>query len=421
MGGWISKAVNVFRRDVPEAPQPFEIPCECGQKHSGLRRARHQHLMCKSCGASLFVLPRDIYPPPHTPLRAASKAVLTTRVDEAESVPDVTLLPETLLADDDALEHKSPPRRDLPAPQLTRRQKLRKLQAEKEKQQPVAVSPPVGPPLSEVLAASFNRAAERMWLGFIGFWTPLRSIGFAACLVMAGTGVWMIHQVQLAQARETAKREAAAGLIEIEKKSWISARDHFEKAAVAYDKLSRQDVEALSARQYFYETRALNQLSSASLFEIITATPPSLDEQNLKDWNKNFQARFEGTWLIIDGTVQKTKPQRGEPAAKAFAMKFPWSPVPSAGGVVVRADFPIFAELIGDKPAARAIFAGELDSCQLNPETREWVVRLKPETGFLWTHPETYESLGFETAAGEPESSVQMQLKRQQELLESGR
>jgi len=106
MSEWISKAANVFKRDVSETPQPFEVHCECGQKHGGIRRSRQQHLVCKTCGSSLFVLPHDTYPPPHVPKSSGKKRKRKPSASKpVEDTLDLAPTPVIGLEDEEESEH----------------------------------------------------------------------------------------------------------------------------------------------------------------------------------------------------------------------------------------------------------------------------------------------------------------------------
>jgi hypothetical protein len=63
------------RAERPSGPDmPFEVPCTCGQRVTGLRRSRHQTVRCDACGAALFVLGRS--PLPAAPPRGVTRAGL---------------------------------------------------------------------------------------------------------------------------------------------------------------------------------------------------------------------------------------------------------------------------------------------------------------------------------------------------------
>ncbi|MEJ7593939.1 MAG: hypothetical protein WKF77_20565 [Planctomycetaceae bacterium] len=41
---------------------PFELPCDCGHRVTGIRRASYQIATCSSCDARVYVLPVNVYP-----------------------------------------------------------------------------------------------------------------------------------------------------------------------------------------------------------------------------------------------------------------------------------------------------------------------------------------------------------------------
>jgi hypothetical protein len=47
--------------------RPFQVTCPCGQVVQGVRRSRHQVVVCRACGTRLFVLPRSPLTPPAPP------------------------------------------------------------------------------------------------------------------------------------------------------------------------------------------------------------------------------------------------------------------------------------------------------------------------------------------------------------------
>jgi len=63
MSGWLSRLTSSGAAAADE-PQPFQVNCECGVGHSGLRRKVSQRIICRTCGSALFVLPKNIYPAP---------------------------------------------------------------------------------------------------------------------------------------------------------------------------------------------------------------------------------------------------------------------------------------------------------------------------------------------------------------------
>ena len=62
MPNWLTKATGGSARESSDAPQEFQLTCECSEQHTGQRKARPQRIICQSCGTALFVLPKNVYP-----------------------------------------------------------------------------------------------------------------------------------------------------------------------------------------------------------------------------------------------------------------------------------------------------------------------------------------------------------------------
>ncbi|HQZ68873.1 MAG TPA: hypothetical protein PLY87_27485, partial [Planctomycetaceae bacterium] len=41
---------------------PFELPCDCGHRITGIRRTSYQVATCSACDVSVYVLPVNVYP-----------------------------------------------------------------------------------------------------------------------------------------------------------------------------------------------------------------------------------------------------------------------------------------------------------------------------------------------------------------------
>ena len=59
----LAKAKSRLFGSAPESvPVPFEVPCDCGHRVTGIRRTSYQIAVCSACQSSLFVLPVNVYP-----------------------------------------------------------------------------------------------------------------------------------------------------------------------------------------------------------------------------------------------------------------------------------------------------------------------------------------------------------------------
>lgn len=389
MSGWISKAANVFKREVPEVQQPFEVLCECGQSHAGIRRNRHQHLLCKSCGASLFVLPRDVYPPP-------------LQVPPPDAKPDSQEEQE----DGSGTDRERKPRKSnnvaVPAPRRKQRGSKRRGQDKgdaEEKSRRKSGSEEPG--LLSRAALRISRLFLSIWLTFRRFWTPFRTIALVVLGVMVFTAGWTVRQSLLSSAVIAAKARSESGMAAIEKQEWLQARDELQAATAALDRLGRTDPDAIEIRQYYRETRALTRLCTVSLGELLASAENefSLRDEKVRkgdDRGKDLATRFRGEWLVIEGVVKPVPPADAGGRRHAYVLTLPWSPAGGGERVLIRADFPVFDELQLADSGQTLIFSGAIESCQRNEQQREWIVWLQPSSGFLWTHMATYRALGFD-------------------------
>jgi hypothetical protein len=408
MSNWISKAVNVFRRDIPEVTQPFDVLCECGQGHTGIRRARYQHLVCKSCGASLFVLPRDAYPPPQLrPRKSPAKTAKTPRKDTDADLP--------VLLESDVIEGEATgaPRSEvLPPSRPTKRQSRRQQQREGRSDDEEFVLEPPKPGLVSVLVSRIFSFVAMSWLAVWRFWTPFRLLAAVMLAFAALTGWWMVRQNLLSQAVSIAKEKAQTGIDFIKQERWPDARTDLEAATRALDRLGRHDPEAEDIRQYYRECLALTRMNSESIFEMLEEAHRVVSREDGEEaWKRTFTQLYQGNWLVIEGNVQEVSGSGG------YALRIPWAPGGKAGSVTIRADFPVFDRLVPLETGREAIFAGGLTSCEPPNDEHDWIVRLDASSGFLWVNFETYRHLGFTLDPTQTQAKLEEKLRVQAEAM----
>ena len=391
MNQWISKAVNVFKRDVPETPQPFDVICDCGQKHAGLRRVRYQHLVCKACGASLFVLPRDTYPPPHFP-QEPSKKKKKRRTSKQAATPVPLDFSEPVVQDD----------RHQPVPAIAKE----------------VYDEDVGPGFVErqiEWTGEFFSAAKDE---FVSFWTPYRKLAAAICCLLALTAFVVFRQNVRANAETTSREKFASGLAFLSEGQWTKARDDFEQSASAVNILGRSDLEANDIRQYARETLAMTRLGDETLFDIVEDAEATYVRQGSDAWISKFESDYENDWMIIEGTLRPTTRHRTRDGEPALELVFPWVVGERFHQVRVYLEFPLAVHLppIGnvenDGAGNIAVFAAQLAGCELSPQS-EWIVTFEPQSAFFWVHSETYAGTHLEIGSVRPESEVSLILRQQ--------
>jgi hypothetical protein len=360
MAGWLVKASNVFRKTTPEVEHPFAVQCRCGLMHRGMRRNRSQKIVCRECGAARFVLPRDVYPPPkNRPLEAPAPP------------PELPVL--------NPVKPGAAPR-------------------------PRGVSPKpktLSPQAARDAAPEFFVVPARRRLV-----TPFRLVAIGIALVAFGTGYFTIQNVRRERAA-AALREATDHAWEaVENADWPKAREQFDKAQAAASVLGRQDRAVRRNDAGLRESRVLESLSPKTLTEI--AQEADEMSADLEKWKKHFLTHYHGRWIVLDAPLSLEN--------DAWDVPFPVALGKRKRGVMVRLQSNRLADLKEGDAGKGVVIAAQLASCSLSDDKKTWEVRFEPDSGFLWSLPETFAALGIE--AGEFRTSEQTQslLARQAEL-----
>jgi len=418
MSGWFSKpGGSVFKTEVPDAPQPYIIRCyNCGEEQRGLRQTESQRIVCKICATPLFILPRDAYPVPaaKTTPEVTSGTAETFAVLEEED--PVSLQREEFRPVRRRRKEKRPVKQKhdkkspVPGalPTLSElRQRIR--DAEKPRRVELAEAVPEKPsPLDGVGTAlgEMGRGARRE---FVRFWSPFRILALVVVVVMFFTGAWTVRQSLLANAVKIAQQEGELGLAAVEAEDWVKARDHLQRAAAALDRLGRTDAEAQTIRQYARETQAQFGLCDLSIEELLTKAQAELQDRGQKEARKNqLLMGYQGDWMVIEGLVKDVG--KGNSRSRNYEIQLPAGP--HGQPVMIRVNFPVLRELIPQDGQKSLLLAGEIQDIEFT-KTGQWMVTLNPNSGFLWTHLNTYRALGFEFNPLKTQAVVEEELQIQ--------
>lgn len=399
MSEWISKAANVFKRDVSETPQPFDVHCECGQGHTGTRRIRHQHLVCKVCGASLFVLPHDTYPPPHVPKVSEKKKRKRKKSPKTSSEPlDLSPEPAVSPAEDDQPDQQRNSK-DSAEPQIEVESK---------------------PFFLIRIWIYFRELIGGFWTVFWEFWTPYRKLALVIVGFISLTAFYSIRQGQLKNSAEVVRVEFDEGLEAMDLQDWVGARRHFELATKAVDNLGRDDIEANTIRQYFRETRALTRMTSMTLFEVMEDAEAYYVKHGSDEWQKRFQIRYNSDWHIIEGYIRPVADKTAIADGFHLELVFPLSVGKKQRKVNFQIDFKLARHLPktstndsdDDGEGVFTVFAAQLRDCSIGQDGT-WVVRLNPDSCFFWVNPQTYEATHLQIGSIQPVAEQQQIFNQQ--------
>ncbi|MEZ5943362.1 MAG: hypothetical protein R3C18_18355 [Planctomycetaceae bacterium] len=398
MSDWFSKATSVFRPHKDENPEPFQTLCDCGQPHMGIRRNRHQHLVCKTCGASLFILPHDPFPVPKQKAKSEPELALRDEPDVVE-VDDVEyILEEEVEVVSESTPRQNgqsrqniaerPPDMEFEAPPLPPRTRPQREKTEKKR----VAEPPPAPAIPSVPVTTI--------LGqFVsGLFTPLRFVSLALFVLVALTVFFFFRNHENRVAERTIQVEVEAGRAALAEADWLAARDHFAAAVDAFDTLGRNDLESREIRQLHSETLALTRLASGTLIDLIDEAELATEQFDAEQQNQLSDyvcGRHNLDWYIIEGPVRprELKEKEYSRAKSHYELRFPWVTEESGRRIEVHVDFACFDELVTPNAETVVLFGGKLQDCRLDGDT--WVVKFAPESGFLWTNPVTYRALQF--------------------------
>lgn len=375
MSGWLSKATGALRGDSPEEPQPFESLCECGVRHTGLRRRKQQRLVCRSCGASLFVLPRDVYPIPTAPPPPKPKK---RKKKKSAAAPPITPVGQRVF--------------------------------KKASENVAKASARVGRGAADA-GLGFGSRIAAFVAGFIALWTPLRLIVLGMVIVCGITAAVTLFSdrseqavIELTAANENARSAMEAG-------DFVTAQTEFAKAVALLDVLERRDDPlAREIRQLHRETSAIRDLVPLPLFDIVSDADAAHESGRGSEWTSTFQTRYQDRWIVVEGALI---PADRATTGGAYALRIPFGIGPQSRSVSIEVAMPELDRLVkGGKPRP-VVLAGQIQSCELSSDGRTWVLQLARSSAFLWTNADNYQALGFTFDDAQMESEVRGVLKSQ--------
>ena len=361
MSNWVSKATNAFKGDDSSSSQAFDLSCDCGQKHSGIRRQKWQRIVCRSCGGSLFVLQRDPYPPPKDrPEPPVSPPILDEAIaEQAEQPPSV-----------DEYAIPEPVRRVAP-----------------QKPTPVVDSRPKRALAPVVAAPSLT---PRKSPG--GFWKPFRVILVFIALLAVVTG-YVMYQSSQKRFAEQSLREAIDKIADaILHGQWVEARNQLSTAVIATDRLGREDADAQRYRQQLRETTAMTTLLSQPISDLLTEadTAEAAGEKELEA----FQYKVKGQWLFIEGRAEPILSDKKKSRVQ-YRIPLPMTIGADNRAVEVVIVSTELSRLMAKSESESVVLAVQIQALQPSEDKSTWQVLAEPESAVLWAYRETYQGIGY--------------------------
>ncbi len=269
-----------------------------------------------------------------------------------------------------------------------------------------------------------GNALSRMLGFFHAQMTPFRLVIGGIAVMLTVTGIFVVHSRNMEQARKTVRMEFAAGLEALQEDDAAAAREHFEKAAAAANRLGSADTRSRKARQLLHETTAMTQLSPASLLEMLEQAEEVINGKHPEQWDDRFRATYTGTWIVLEAPIRRPvdpeeRPSAGPRETSSVVIDLPLVVGETGRPVHVIATVPTEAAASFSAEPQPAIFAAALTGCRLGPSGEEWQVTLDSGSGFLWSDIDNLRRLGFLDSPWVSEAEVQQLLETQSGSQES--
>lgn len=410
----LAKAKSRLFGSAPEAiPVPFEVPCDCGHRVSGIRRTSYQIAICSACQSSIFVLPVNVYP--------TTKRIRSEVVDGPVLERVGTVVRDLVRGDATPEESETQQPRSVRKPQES--EGLRdygaavdlKPKGRKSKRPSDEDSSSSGGgtevkvqesadsiPLVQVPRPSFGTRMRRVF-------SPTRLLALAGCVILCSTGFWTVHQRKLEQARKVWRLEMDRAETALKQKDLSTLSESLTLAVKAAKTLSRTDEDARVAESLLRQTEAVQQLTSMDLvsqFGSVIRNDGSLDVTKAGNVADGLQGqRFVFELVLKRRTAGETE----------FQLDFPLIIQDTAIDVFVSSSVLSSCAVGGSEPSV--LFTACVRECRPpSPADRRWKIVLDGSSCTLVTTEFHAEQLGFDLKTS---ASLQSVLENQAKAVRS--
>ncbi|MBL4885771.1 MAG: hypothetical protein JKY95_14725, partial [Planctomycetaceae bacterium] len=242
------------------------------------------------------------------------------------------------------------------------------------------------------------------------WFTPLRIVISLLSLILVFGGYYAYQQHSQKKALKTLREALVQGDEFLKERQWVDATEQYHLAAQAVEQLGRSDLLAWQVLQKDRELQAIEGLCGLSLEDIIQAA--SERGKTTLDWQTEFKTVIHQRWLVMESWVVVDAGQDDSQVILSSSM--------SIGEKKVNFIWPanLYRSLIQSDPL-HVLCAGQIGAVEPAQDPRfDWVVKIIPDSAFLWCFEETTAPLGLELdSPWFPEDSLRLVLKRQHDLL----
>jgi hypothetical protein len=390
----LAKAKSRLFGSAPESvPVPFELPCDCGHRVTGIRRTSYQIAVCSACQSSIYVLPVNIYP---TTRRIRSEVVDGPVLERVGTVVRDLVRGDPTPESGESQESRSvrKPQRteglrdygaavDLkPKGRKSKRSTGEEVSSSGGSSDVLAQEPAAAIPLVQVPRPSFATRPRRVF-------SPTRVLALAGFVILCSTGFWTIHQRKLEQARKVWRLEMDRAETALKQKDLNTLSESLTLAVKAAKTLSRTDEESRVAESLLRQTEAVQQLTSMDLvsqFNNVIRNDGSLDVARAGNVAEGLQGQCFVFELVL---------KRRTAGETAFQLDFPLIIQDTAIDVFVSSS--VLSGCVIDSGEPNVLFTACVRECRPpTPANRRWEIVLDGSSCTLVTTEFHAEQLGFD-------------------------
>lgn len=419
----LSKAkARLFGTATKDIVVPFELPCDCGHRVTGIRRASWQIATCSACEARIYVLPVNVYPATKRVRSEVLDGSVANRlgvivrdlvVGESESAPDSRASSNPTAANQLAARSSSRRNGTQPNPDADSSQgdsndvsdvsskrsrkgssQIKNAQAAALVAEPILVEEPV----VRVPRPSIAVIARRVL-------TPFRMLMLSAVVLIAATGWWVVTQRRMDEARKTWRREMDIAQKALDEKDMSALSDSLTKAVAAGQMLGRDDAETRRAISLLLQTKALQDLSSTDLISVLSGCMTADGQPDAAKTTAAAES-IGGKWFAFESLLVKADNE----------LKADMALIIGTVPVTIIVDSPILQDAATAMPQSPLFFVASVKICDVVDGGRRLQIRLEGNSCTLVTTEFHAAEFGF-TSANTP--GLEALLKRQTEFLKS--
>ena len=408
---------RLFGSAAKDIAVPFELPCDCGHRVTGIRRATCQIATCTACDARIYVLPVNVYP--------ATKRVRSEVLDgsfgsrlsvivrdlvvgehestaELQSCATQTATPGPRRSGPPAVSAASPTENEGSDGEEALGKRSRKSNT-RIRISPAAAALAVEEILVEEPVVRVHRPSLSVVMRRV--FTPFRLLMLSAAVLVALTGWWIVTQRRMEDARKTWRREMDVAEQALEDKDLVALHESLAKAMVAAHTLQRDDAESRRAGSLLLQTQAVQNLSSTDLVSMLSGC---VSDDGVFNTAKATAAAelLIGKWFVFECSLLRS--ENGLMADMPLIVNSVPVTITISSDSLQRASTAM--------PQSPLMFVASVESCRVVDSRPEFQIRLSRNSSTLITTQYHAAQMGF-TAANSP--GLDALLERQAEFLKT--